>query len=142
MKIKKLQVFTLIVLCLSILLTLSFTVFSVLNIIIVKAIPPFIVLLAITVLFALLSLHCYRCKKFNEDERRKLFKVNIVLCCVFGICAFVMLLILLYTVFYLQVFFDFQIYFLVVLIICAIYSISFISVNKEIIKINKLRDKQ
>ena len=142
MKIKKLQLFTLIVLCLSILLTLSFTVFSVLNIIIVKAIPPFIVLLAITVLFALLSLHCYRCKKFNEDERCKLFKVNIVLCCVFGICAFVMLLILLYTVFYLQVFFDFQIYFLVVLIICAIYSVSFISINKEIIKIDKIGDKK
>ena len=121
MKSKKLQLFTWIVLCLSILLALSFAVFSVLNIIIVKAIPPFIVLLVITVLFALLSLHCYRCKKFNEVKRRKLFKVNIVLCCMFGICAFTMLSILLYTVIYLQGFFDFQIYFLVDLIICAIY---------------------
>ena len=102
---KKLQLFTLIVLCLSISLTLLFSVFSVLNIIIVKAIPPFIVLLLITVLCALLSLHCYRCKKFNEVKKHKLFKVNIALCCLFGICAFAMLSILFYTVIYLQVFF-------------------------------------
>ena len=138
---KNLQLFTLIVLCLSISLTLLFSVFSVLNIIIVKAIPPFIVLLLITVLCALLSLHCYRCKKFNEVKKHKLFKVNIALCCLFGICAFAMLSILFYTVIYLQVFFDFQIYFLVVLIICVIYLISFIFINQEIIKIDKMRKK-
>ena len=138
---KKLQLFTLIVLCLSILLTLLFSVSSVLSIIIVKAIPPFIVLLLMTVLFALLSLHCYRCKKFNEVKKHKLFGVNIALCCIFGYCAFTMLLILFFTVIYLQVFFDFQIYFLVVLIICVIYLISFIFINQEMIKIDKMRKK-
>lgn len=67
---KKLYVFTFIVFSISILLSLLFIVFSILSIIIVKAIPPFIFLLIFSGLIILLTLHCYKCVKYTNMSNR------------------------------------------------------------------------
>ncbi|MBE6604748.1 MAG: hypothetical protein E7639_03475 [Ruminococcaceae bacterium] len=141
MKKNNLCTVTMIILVFSLIVTVMMSIFTVLAGIIVKAIPPVIALLLVTVFFVwidILYLNCY--KWLNTKTIRKPKKIhnlkikNLFLSVIMLLISCSMWAILIATVIVFRVFFEFQIYFLIVAIVAIAYTINGIFIDKALAK--------
>ena len=128
-----------VMLVLSLILTAMMSVFTVLIATVNRAVPPVIVSLVATAFFAWVSVIYLRNRKWrnrktvgNKKAMRKLKINNLILAAPMLLSAFSMWSILLVTAILHRVFFEFQIYFLIVAVVTTAYTISGISIYNEL----------
>lgn len=129
---------TMIMFVISLVISVMMSVFTVLTGIVNKAIPPVIALLVVTVFFAwitLFYLNCYKWLSRKTTEEKTLHNLktkNTVLMVIMSWMSCSMWFVLFGSVVLYRVFFEFQIYFLIVALITAIYAISNILIQKSL----------
>ena len=137
MKNKKL-IFTYIMFGISCMLTVFWFVFIILSIVIIKFVPPLIIFTILTGLFILLTIHYYKCinlqKNNNFLEEKKVLKIkntNSVLAFIFGFMSFTMFLVAIYPMIVLGGWIDFCLYFIIVGVLCGLYTINLLMNSKN-----------
>ena len=122
----------------SCMLTIFWFVFIILSIVIIKFVPPLIIFTILTGLFILLTIHYYKCIKLLKNnnflEEKKVLKIkntNSVLVLIFGFMSFTMFLVAIYSMIVLGGWIDFCLYFIIVGVLCGLYTINLLMNSKN-----------
>ena len=131
-------IFTYIMFGISCMLTIFWFVFIILSIVIIKFVPPLIIFTILTGLFILLTIHYYKCIKLLKNnnflEEKKVLKIkntNSVLVLIFGFMSFTMFLVAIYPIIVLGGWIDFCLYFIIVGVLCGLYTINLLMNSKN-----------
>ena len=122
-------------------LTCIFTLFGIAFIvsafIIIKYLFPIIFSIVFTGLFILLTIHYYKCIKLLKHnqliEKRRILRIentNIILAAIFGFNAFTMLIVSLFPIIALGGWVDVCLYFIIIGVVCVLYTINLVTINK------------
>ncbi|MBQ8287406.1 MAG: hypothetical protein IJX76_01385 [Clostridia bacterium] len=137
MKHNTAKTITMIMLVISSLMTVAMATFTVLAGVIIKAIPPVVVLLLITAFLMWTDIYYLNCYEWLKDEtdgkvhtNTKLKHKSIILITIMSVVSISMWFVLFGSVVLYRVFFEFQIYFLIVAVVATVYTINTVYVLK------------
>lgn len=127
-----------IMLCITIIITIFMFLSIIQGVVIIKAVPPIIIFTFMTGLFLLLSLHYFKCIKFQKHSQvdskliLKTKNINLILAFIFGFFSFTMFIVGLYPLLLYGQIINVTLIFIFAGLFFGLYTINLVMINKNL----------
>lgn len=131
-------IFSYIMFSIAMIITLFMFVLIILGVVIIKEVPPIIVFAIMTGLFLLLTLHYFKCIKFQKHNQldskliTKTKNINSIVAFIFGFFSFTMFIVGLYPILLYGQVINVALIFIFVGLVFALYTINLVMINKNL----------